>query len=82
MRCTDGVHFTRSGGIYVGQRLAPELAALGQAHARRVAGWRMAGSSATIDPVMVHEPALPVVRRATADDVTAMAAQMAQDLSR
>ena len=33
VRCTDGVHFTRSGGIYVGQRLAPELAALGQSHA-------------------------------------------------
>ncbi len=33
MRCTDGVHFTQSGGIYVGRRLAPELAALGQAHA-------------------------------------------------
>ncbi len=33
VRCTDGVHFTRSGGIYVGLRLAPELAALGQAHA-------------------------------------------------
>ncbi len=45
---------------------------------RRVAGWRVARSSATIDPVMVHEPALPVVRRATADDVTAMAAQMAR----
>ena len=38
----------------------------------------MARSSATIDPVMVLEPALPVVRRATADDVTAMAAQMAR----
>ncbi len=38
----------------------------------------MAGTSASIDPVMVHEPALPVVRRATADDVTAMAAQMAR----
>ena len=33
VRCTDGVHFTRSGGIYVGLRLAPELAAIGQAHA-------------------------------------------------
>lgn len=33
VRCGDGVHFTQSGGIYVGQRLAPELAALGQAHA-------------------------------------------------
>ena len=33
VRCGDGVHVTRSGGIFVGQRLAPELAALGQAHA-------------------------------------------------
>jgi hypothetical protein len=43
VRCADGVHFTRSGGIYVGQRLAPELAALGQAHANasRVADGRV-----------------------------------------
>jgi peptidoglycan/LPS O-acetylase OafA/YrhL len=42
VRCTDGVHFTRSGGIFVGQRLAPELAALGQAHATSSpgGGWR------------------------------------------
>ena len=33
VRCADGVHFTRSGGIYVGLRLAPDLAAIGQAHA-------------------------------------------------
>ena len=33
VRCADGVHFTQSGGIYVGLRLAPELAALGQSHA-------------------------------------------------
>jgi peptidoglycan/LPS O-acetylase OafA/YrhL len=33
VRCGDGVHLTSSGGIFVGQRLAPELAALGQAHA-------------------------------------------------
>ncbi len=33
VRCGDGVHFTQSGGIFVGQRLAPELAALGQMHA-------------------------------------------------
>jgi len=33
VRCTDGVHFTRSGGIYVGLRPAPELAAIGQTHA-------------------------------------------------
>ena len=38
----------------------------------------MGGASATIDSVMVREPALPVVRRATQDDVTAMAAQLAR----
>ena len=38
----------------------------------------MGGASATIDSVMVLEPALPVVRRATKDDVTAMAAQLAR----
>ena len=67
VRCSDGVHFTRSGGIFVGLQLAPELAALGQAHATARAGWRVARASATIDAVMVLEPALPVVRRATAD---------------
>src|ERR1700722_12278585 len=45
---------------------------------RRVAGWRVGGASATIDSVMVSEPPLPVVRRATQDDVTAMAAQLAR----
>jgi ribosomal protein S18 acetylase RimI-like enzyme len=38
----------------------------------------VAGDSATIDSAMVPEPALPVVRRATAADVDAMAAQLAQ----
>jgi peptidoglycan/LPS O-acetylase OafA/YrhL len=38
VRCTDGVHFTQSGGIYVGRGLAPELAALGQAHANASPG--------------------------------------------
>ena len=38
----------------------------------------MARRSATIDSIMDVEPALPVVRRATKDDVTAMAAQLAQ----
>jgi ribosomal protein S18 acetylase RimI-like enzyme len=37
----------------------------------------VARRSATIDSVMDVEPALPVVRRATQDDVTAMAAQLA-----
>ncbi len=38
----------------------------------------MAGASATIEPLMVPEPALPVVRRARASDVEAMAAQLAE----
>ncbi len=49
--------------------------------ARRVnvrPGWRVAGASVTIDPHMVPEPALPVVRRADDHDVDAMAAQMAK----
>ena len=45
---------------------------------RGFAGWRLAGHSATIDPDMVPEPALPVVRRATHEDVDAMAAQLAE----
>ena len=44
VRCTDGVHFTRSGGIDVGIRLAPELAALGQAHAASSPGGTWPGS--------------------------------------
>ena len=43
VRCNDGVHFTRSGGIYVGQRLAPDLATLGQAHATASPGGAWAG---------------------------------------
>ena len=61
-------------------RRAPSGARAGRAGpgpCRGLAGWRMAGASASIDPVMVHEPALPVVRRATDDDVDAMAAQLA-----
>ncbi len=33
VRCADGVHFSASGGIYVGLRLVPDLVALGQSHA-------------------------------------------------
>jgi hypothetical protein len=32
VRCGDGVHFSQSGGIFVGMELAPELAVLGRAH--------------------------------------------------
>ena len=44
VRCTDGVHFTRSGGIYVGIRLVPELAVLGQGHAASSPGGTWPGS--------------------------------------
>ena len=44
VRCTDGVHFTRSGGIFVGLRLAPELAALGQSHAAASPGGAWPGT--------------------------------------
>jgi lysophospholipase L1-like esterase len=44
MRCGDGVHFTRSGGIFVGQRLAPELATLGQSHATASSGGTWPGA--------------------------------------
>jgi len=43
VRCNDGVHFTPSGGIFVGQKLAPELANLGQAHAAASPGGEWAG---------------------------------------
>jgi hypothetical protein len=33
LRCGDGVHFSRPGGVFVGLQLLPDLAALGQAHA-------------------------------------------------
>jgi hypothetical protein len=43
VRCADGVHFSRSGGILVGLRLVPDLAALGQAHASSSPGGAWAG---------------------------------------
>ena len=38
VRCGDGVHFSQSGGIFVGRELAPDLAALGQTHSRSSPG--------------------------------------------
>jgi peptidoglycan/LPS O-acetylase OafA/YrhL len=43
VRCSDGVHFTTSGGIYVGLRLVPDLVALGQAHVSASPGGAWAG---------------------------------------
>jgi len=44
VRCGDGVHFSQSGGIFVGMQLAPELATLGQAHALTSPGGAWSGS--------------------------------------
>jgi peptidoglycan/LPS O-acetylase OafA/YrhL len=43
VRCTDGVHFSASGGIVVGLQLVPDLVAVGQAHATSAPGGAWAG---------------------------------------
>ncbi len=43
LRCTDGVHFSQSGGSYVGLQLLPDMIALGQAHATTSPGGAWAG---------------------------------------
>jgi peptidoglycan/LPS O-acetylase OafA/YrhL len=40
MRCSDGVHLTRSGGQWLASRLLPQLVDLGAAHARSASGSR------------------------------------------
>ncbi len=50
VRCADGVHFTRSGGIYVGSVLAPELAVLGQSHAAASPGGKWPGTPPPTTP--------------------------------
>jgi hypothetical protein len=50
VRCNDGVHFTRSGGIYVGLRLAPELVALGQSHVAASPGGAWPGTMPASTP--------------------------------
>ncbi len=44
IRCNDGVHFSQSGGEYVGLRLLPDLLALGQDHATTSPGGAWAGT--------------------------------------
>ena len=44
IRCNDGVHFSASGGEYVGLRLLPDLVALGQAHATAAPGGAWPGT--------------------------------------
>jgi hypothetical protein len=57
VRCADGVHFTRSGGIFVGEKLAPELATLGQAHAASTPGGAWPGALPPSTPTWF--PSLP-----------------------
>jgi peptidoglycan/LPS O-acetylase OafA/YrhL/lysophospholipase L1-like esterase len=57
VRCGDGVHFSQSGGIFVGMELAPELAALGQAHARSSPGGTWPGPLPPSTPTWF--PSLP-----------------------
>jgi peptidoglycan/LPS O-acetylase OafA/YrhL len=44
VRCGDGVHFSASGGIYVGLRLLPDIVALGQSHAISAPGGAWPGA--------------------------------------
>ena len=44
VRCGDGVHFSPSGGIYVGLRLLPDIVALGQSHAASSPGGAWPGA--------------------------------------
>jgi hypothetical protein len=44
VRCGDGVHFSPSGGIYVGLRLLPDVVALGQSHAASSPGGAWPGT--------------------------------------
>ena len=57
IRCNDGVHFSQSGGEYVGLRLLPDLLALGQAHATASPGGAWPGTMPPSTPSWF--PSLP-----------------------
>jgi peptidoglycan/LPS O-acetylase OafA/YrhL len=57
IRCNDGVHFSQSGGEYVGLRLLPDLLALGQAHADSSPGGAWPGTMPASTPPWF--PSLP-----------------------
>ena len=57
VRFADGVHFSRSGGLFVGVRLVPDLVALGQAHAASSAGGAWPGRLPPSTPRWI--PSLP-----------------------
>ncbi len=43
LRCNDGVHFSRPGGVFIGLQLLPDVATLGQAHAAASPGGTWGG---------------------------------------
>jgi peptidoglycan/LPS O-acetylase OafA/YrhL len=57
IRCSDGVHFSESGGEYVGLLLLPDLQALGQAHATASPGGAWPGTMPRSTPSWF--PSLP-----------------------
>jgi hypothetical protein len=57
IRCNDGVHFSPSGGEYVGLRLLPDLLVLGQAHATGSPGGAWPGTMPPSTPSWF--PSLP-----------------------
>jgi peptidoglycan/LPS O-acetylase OafA/YrhL len=50
LRCSDGVHFSRSGGVFVGLQLLPDLAELGRAHQASSPGGAWPGRLPATDP--------------------------------
>jgi hypothetical protein len=57
IRCNDGVHFSQSGGEYVGLRLLPDLLVLGQPHATGSPGGAWPGTMPPSTPSWF--PSLP-----------------------
>ena len=50
LRCSDGVHFSRPGGVFIGLQLLPDLALLGQAHADASPGGSWSGTFPSSEP--------------------------------
>jgi peptidoglycan/LPS O-acetylase OafA/YrhL len=50
LRCSDGVHFSRPGGVFIGLQLLPDVAALGQAHAAGSPGGAWSGALPSSTP--------------------------------
>jgi hypothetical protein len=50
LRCGDGVHFSRPGGVFIGLQLLPDVAVLGQGHAAASPGGTWGGALPTSTP--------------------------------